>query len=240
MNEPAAAARPPRLLLAGAGGALGHEVLEAMLACGRYASVGVLTRAPLQPGLHKLQAVPFDDHGRLPACDVALVVFDRGLDRYGRDEAWHLPEPPGLPALARRLRTSGVHTLVVVCPIAPVLLPAALQHGLADLDEQAVAGLGFERLLFVRPTQDAGAAAPAGWPERLARWMLSQLRYMLPQREQPLRAASVAAFVAEVLRQWRDAAPGTRVAAAPLLWQAAQAGRLQCVVRDWLHGGAAS
>lgn len=231
---------PPRLLVAGAGGPLGREMLREALAHGRYARVGVLTRAPLQAGLRRLHAVPCgdDDTAALPAHDIAVVVFDRGRDHYGRDEAYHLPEPQALPALAARLRASGVHTLVVVCPIAPALLPQALQHGLANLDEQAVAALGFERLLFVRPTQDAVALTPNSWPQRLARWMLSQLRYMIPQQERPLRAGAVAAFVFEGLRQWRDAAPGTRVAAAPLLWAAAQAGQLQPVVQAWLHSDA--
>ncbi|WP_156466744.1 hypothetical protein [Methylibium sp. Root1272] len=231
-------APPPRLLVAGAGGPLGREVLKEALAHGRYASVGVLTRAPLQAGVRRLRAVPFGDGADLPANDIAVVVFDRGRDHYGRDEAYHLPEPQALPALATRLRASGVHTLVVVCPIAPALLPQALQHGLANLDEQAVAALGFERLLFVRPTQDAVAVTLTTWPQRLARWMLSQLRYMIPQQERPLRAGAVAAFVFEVLRQWRDAAPGTRVAAAPLLWAAAQKEGPEPVVRVWLHGDA--
>ena len=240
----APAPRPPRLLVAGAGGPLGREVLREALSHGRYASVGVLTRAPLQAGLRGLHAVPYEeDNGTvgasaLPAHDIAVVVFDRGRDHYGRDEAYHLPEPQALPALAARVRASGVHTLVVVCPIAPALLPQALQHGLANLDEQAVAALGFERLLFVRPTQDAVALTLTAWPQRLARWMLSQLRYMVPQQERPLRAGAVAAFVFEVLRQWRDAAPGTRIAAAPLLWAAAQKEGPEPVVQRWLHGDA--
>lgn len=231
---------PPRLLVAGAGGPLGREVLREALAHGRYAGVGVLTRAPLQAGLRRLHAVPYEDDNAaaLPAHDIAVVVFDRGRDHYGRDEAYHLPEPHELPALAARLRAGGVHTLVVVCPIAPALLPQALQHGLANLDEQAVAALGFERLLFVRPTQDAVPLTLAAWPQRLARWMLSQLRYMIPQQERPLRVGAVAAFVFEVLRQWLDAAPGTRVAAAPLLWAAAQKEGPEPVVQRWLHGDA--
>lgn len=231
---PRASATPLRLLIAGAGGALGRATVEEALAGGRYASVGVLTRAPLQPGLRGLKAVPWTEGGALPPADVAIVVFDRGRDYYGRDEAWHLPEPHDLLPLARRLHAAGVHTLAVLCPVSPSLLPQALQQGLADLDEQAVAALGFERLLFVRPTQDAPVATLSRWPERLARWMLSQLRYMIPQREQPVRAAAVVDFVFEVLQQWREAAPGTRVAGAPVLWRAAQAGGSEGVVREWL------
>ena len=231
-------ARPQRLLVAGAGGPLGRAVLEQALQQGsRYAGVGVLTRAPLQTGVRALEAVPHraDDGAPVPA-DVALVVFDRGMDFHGRDEAYHLPDPAELPALARRLRAGGVHTLAVLSPVAPGLLPQALQHGLASLDEQAVAAIGFERLLFVRPSQAARKLPLKARAERLARWMLSQLHYLVPEREQPVRAVSVAAFVFEVLKQWPDAPPGTRVVAPALVWEAAQLGGPEPVVRRWLGG----
>ena len=236
----AATNRPQRLLVAGAGGPLGRAVLEqALQRGGRYGSVGVLTRAPLQPGLRTLATVPHraDDDAPLRA-DVALIVFDRGFDFHGRDEAYHLPVPAELPSLARRLRAGGVHTLAVLSPVAPGLLPQALRHGLATLDEQAVAAAGFERLLFVRPSQTAPKLPLKARAERLARWMLSQLHYLVPQREQPVRAVSVAGFVFEVLRQWPDAAPGTRVAAPALVWEAAQPGGAEGVVRRWLAEGA--
>jgi hypothetical protein len=225
----------PRLLVAGAGGPLGRAVLEQALAGGRYAGVSVLTCAPLQSGLRGLCVLPHDAAATTPiAAETAVVAFDRGRDFHGRDAAYYLPDPAELPSLARRLREGGARTLVVMEPVAPSLLPLALQHGLATLDEHAVVACGFERLLFVRPTQAAAAIALPGAPQRLARWMLSQLRYMIPAREQPVRADSVAAFVFEVLRQWPDAPAGTRVAAAPLVWQAAQAAGPEPVVRDWL------
>lgn len=237
------ASTPQRLLIAGAGGALGRAVLERALAGGRHAAVTVLTRAPLQPGMRGLRTLPHaaGDTAAIQG-DVALIVFDRGRDFFGRDQAYHLPEPAELPTLAARLRAGGVHTLAVVCPTAPALLPQALQHGLAGLDEQAVARLGFQRLLFVRPAQEAPRQSLPRRAERLARWMLSQLHYMIPTREQPVRAESVAAFVFEVLEQWpgSGAPPGTRVAGAPLVWAAAQAEGPRGVVAQWLRGGAAS
>ncbi|HEU4458239.1 MAG TPA: hypothetical protein VFR90_03885 [Methylibium sp.] len=240
-TAPETALRPQRLLLAGAGGALGRAVLHEALASARFAGIEVLTAGAMQPGLRGLHPTPHDARAATPiAGEIALVVFDRGRDFYGRDEAWHLPEPAELPALARRLRAGGVHTLVVVCPTAPSLLPQALQQGLADLNEQAIAALGFDRLLFVRPTQDAPKPTLANHAERLAAWMLSQLRYMIPARERPVRAQTVAAFVFEVLRQWPGARvpAGTRVAGAPLLWAAAQQAGPAQAVANWLNAEA--
>lgn len=230
--------RPQRLVVAGAGGALGHAVLHEALAGARHASVAVLTAAPLQAGLRGLHTLPHDARaqGAIEA-DIAIVVFDRGRDFHGRDEAYHLPGPDELPALARRLRSGGVHTLAIVCPIAPSALPQALQQGLADLNEHAIAALGFERLLIVRPTQDAARPSLTHPARRLAAWMLSQLHYMIPARERPVRAETVSAFVFELLRKWPEAASnhGTRVAGAALLWEAAQAGGPSAAVQRWLH-----
>jgi len=242
LQRAASTLRPQRLLVAGAGGPLGRAVLHEALAAGRHASVSVLTIAALQTGMRGLRTLPYraDEAGPI-ASDIAIVVFDRGRDFYGRDEAYHLPEPEELPALARRLRFGGAHTLAVVCPTAPGRLPQALQAGLADLDEHAIAALGFERLLFVRPTQDAPAPRLAGQAERVAAWMLSQLRYMIPARDRPVRAETVSAFVFETLRQWPDAVAsrGTRVAGASLLWEAAQNGGAAAAVRRWLQGNGA-
>lgn len=228
-------ATPQRLVVAGAGGALGRAVLERALSSGRFASVGVLTGAPLLAGVRGLRAVAHDSSAMTAvSADIGVVVFDRGRDYFGRDEAYHLPEPAELPALAARLRAGGVHTLIVVGAVAPALLPQALQHGLANLDEHAVAALGFERLLIVRPAQEAPREPPLRRAQRLARWMLSQLHYLVPTREQAVRAESVADFVFEVLRQWPAAAPGTRVAGAPLVWAAAQPEGPAPVVARWL------
>lgn len=227
-----------RLLVAGAGGALGRAVLHEALARGRHARVAVLTKAALKAGMRDLHALPHDAQStQAITADIAIVVFDRGRDFYGRDEPYHLPEPDELLALARRLHAGGVHTLAIVCPTAPALLPAALQQGLADLNEQAIAALGFERLLLVRPTQDAPRATLSNHAERLAAWMLSQLRYMIPARERPVRAETVSGFVFEVLGQWPEVASsrGTRVAGAVLLWQAAQMEGPAATVRRWLE-----
>jgi hypothetical protein len=126
---------------------------------------------------------------------------------------------------------------MLVLPHAPALLPAALKAGLASLDEQAVAALGFEQFTVVRPAR-AGAVndgAPAGGPlHRLGRAVLSQLHWMIPQREQPLRAPKVAEFVVELARRLLDAPHGTRVVPPELLWDWAQPEGGERVLSAWL------
>jgi hypothetical protein len=212
------------VLVLGAGGRLGSALLAEALVAGRFASVQAGVAAPLASTLRSLVPLPCE---RLTApgalgASTAFVVFDRQRFSNGRDDAFVMPRPPQLPALARRLRDGGVRRVLVLVPHASSMLPQALGAGLATRDEAEVAALGFEHLVLLRPSQDVAAAGAAGRLARFAQWWLAQLRWMVPQREQPLRAALLARVAVQVARSLPHAAPGTHVLPQSLLWQLAQ------------------
>lgn len=236
-----AAARPvpgappqPRLVIAGATGALGNELLRRVVGLQQFGATQVLAREPIRAGLRGVgvTVVPSDEPKDWPAgsADTGLVLFDPPRLFYDRERALWTPAPEQLPALAGWLRRSGVQTLAVVLPHAQGRLPEALKRGLADLDEQAVASLGFERLLIVRSAQKPAAPAPRGFLQATADWMLSVTKYMVPSSEQPVRAVKVAELVAAALQL---APPGIHVAAPEMVWRAAQ-GEMRQEVRRWL------
>ena len=246
-----AASRPPRghgptpaarqaVLLVGGAGALGAAVLEQLLArSGGATKVGVAVRQPLGAALRGL--VPVDDEpGALRAFGTqdAVIVFDRARHANGREEAFARPELHGLHALAQRLHAAGVRRLVLVLPQTMASLPQALQAGFASLDEQAVAAVGFTHVVLVRPSQAGPAAKGSSAPQRLALWLLSQLHLMVPQQQRPVRLARLAEFVAALALGLRSAPPGTRIASAELVWQAAQSGSPDAVASRWLAGEA--
>ncbi len=234
-KPPRVAATPRRALVVGAAGALGAAVLEQLLATRRFDRVGALVEQMIQPAVHGFAPV-HDDDMALFAADTALVVFDRRRSANGREAAFTSPEPQGLPALAQRLHDGGACRLIVVVPHTPSLLPMALQQGLASLDEAAVAAFGFEQLVFMRMAQNERAAVGLDAPRRLARWMLSQLHWMIPQREQPVRAETVARVAAALALQLAQAPQRTRVVPATLLWQAAQRQHdASTLVAQWLE-----
>ena len=224
----------PRLLIAGATGVLGNEVLRRLAGSLRFDATQVLAREPIREGLRGVHVtvVRGDEPAQWPLApaDVGVVLFDPPRLFYDRERALWTPTPAQLPALARWLRASGVQTLAVVLPHAPGRLPEALKRGLASLDEQAVASLGFERLLILRSAQKPGVVAQRSAATRLAHWMLSVVKYMIPSSEQPVRAGKVAELLALALRL---APPGIHVAAPELVWQASQ-GDLPEVTRRWL------
>jgi hypothetical protein len=224
----------PRLLIAGATGALGNEVLRRLAGSSDFALTQVLAREPITAGLRGVQStlVPSEDPAQWPPgrADVAVVLFDPPRMFYERERALWTPAPEQLLALARWLRASGVRSLAVVLPHAPGRLPEALKRGLATLDEQAVAALGFERLLILRSAQKPPAPVHESFPVRLAHWMLSIFKYMVPSTEQPVRAVRIAELVSAALR---IAPAGIHVAPPELVWQAGQQDPRQ-VARRWL------
>ncbi|HET7835395.1 hypothetical protein [Variovorax ginsengisoli] len=225
------------LLIAGATGVLGHELVRRLAGRHRFDHTYVLAREPIRDGLPGVETVQVPD---LPmaqwppvAARTALVLFEPPRLFYDRERALWTPEPAQLPALAGWLRSCGVQTLAVVLPHDQGRLPEALKRGLASLDEQAVVALGFERVLLVRSAQKPVARRLAHPAERLAAWMLSIARFMVPPSEQPARASKVAELVDVALAL---APPGVHVAAPELVWRATQ-GELRSVVQGWVAAG---
>lgn len=228
------------LIVAGATGVLGSEVLRRLAGSGGFAHTQVLAREPMSTGLAQVSiaAVSGDDIATWPACTLpaqtGVVMFEPPRLYHDRERALWTPKPEQLLALAQWLRRCGVLTLVLVLPHAPGRLPRALRHGLASIDEQQVAALGFERVLLVRSAQKQVEQGGVGFPGNVAAWMLSTLKYMIPSSEQPVRPAKLAEFVDRVLRVLPE---GTHVAAPELLWQASQAQNMHVVLQAWLNTG---
>ncbi len=234
------AASPSTVLVAGGGGALGSAVLERLLASARFAQVRVLATRAFSAAMHGLEPIVVDrfdappEAPALPIADSAIVVFDRARHANGRELAFMRPQPDALGTLARWLHGHGVRRLIVVLPHAPAGLPDALKAGLANLDEQAAAALGFEQLVFVRSAQAPGSARAQAWLQRLADGVLAQMRIMVAVSNQPVRAAKVAQFVVELAAQLPASAHGTRVAPPELVWQAAQLRDPAPLLQAWL------
>lgn len=231
-----------RVLVAGGAGALGAAVLEHLLGQPAFVEVSVLVTQPLDAGLPGLNPVPWQD-GTAPIAlaattTSAVIVFDRERHANGREVAFWRPDPATLPALAARLRASGVRHLLIVQPHVSAGLPHALRMGLANLDEQGMAGLGFDHLVFMRPAQAPVMDGDRHPGHRLARWMLSQLQMMVPAQDKPVRAAKVAQFAVQIAAQLPHSPPGTRVLPSNMVWEAAQRTDLAALAADWLAGRA--
>lgn len=236
-HSPPPLAKLQRVLVVGGGGTLGSALLAEALVAGRFQRVATVVTGPLTSAMRGFETLTDGALQRGPeGFDLAFVVFERSRHANGRDDAFLQPAPADLPALARALRAGGVAQLVVVVPHAPALLPHALKAGFASEDERLIASLGFRQLVFLRAAQagvrEAGGSALA----RFARWWLSQLNWMVPSAEQPVRAVKLAALVVQLARLLPAAPAATRVLPPERLWQAAQADDAAPLLAAWLAG----
>lgn len=222
------------VLVAGGGGPLGSALLHELLASRRHGQVSVLVTQPLQAAMRALHTLVWTPDGDAPLPATAVVVFDRERGANGREEAFFRPQPEQLPTLAARLHARGVRHLLVVMPHAQASLPDALKRGLASLDEHAVAALGFEHLVFVRSAQAPSQGRHDHPAQRLAHWMLSQLQFMVPERERPVRAQKVAQFASQLATGLPASRSGTRVVPPEVVWEAAQARDAGSVAAAWM------
>lgn len=226
-------------LVVGAGGTLGSALLAEALAGARFRRVAAVVTGPLASALRGFVPLALSALEGRPeplGIELAFVVFERARHANGRDENFLQPDPAQLLPLARVLHARGVRRLLVVVPHTAALLPQALKAGLATLDEAAVAALGFEHLVFVRASQPGATDAGGSWLQRLAAAWLAQLHWMVPQREQPLRAQRLAELVVQLARRLAASPAGTRVLPPELLWQAAREPDADALFDAWLAG----
>ena len=223
------------MLVAGATGPLGNEVLNRVVGGQKYALVQVLARERYTEGLRGMQLLPQagDDPAQwaLQAADVGLIMFEPPRAFYQRERALWTPQPAQLQAVAHWMHASGVKTLAVVLPHDMGSLPQSIRQGLANVDEQSVAALGFERLILVRSAREAAKRRIGSLPQRTAAMLLSALSYMVPQSDRPVRAMHIARLVEAALQQ---APSGIHVASPERVWRAAQKDGLQAELQDWL------
>lgn len=223
-RTPQSTARPkPDLLIAGATGVLGNAVLRRLVGVHIYAHTQVLAREPVQQGMREVSLhVVAGEPSEWPIakrCDVAVIMFEPPRMYYERERALWTAAPEQLVALATWLKACGASTLAVVMPHAQGTLPESLKHGLATLDEQALAAIGFERLLILRSAEKPAALRHSNLLQALADWMLGIFKFMVPSQEQPVRPTKIAEIVDALLQ---SAPSGISVIAPQEMWALAQ------------------
>jgi hypothetical protein len=238
-NRPGAlpSARGSHVLLAGATGALGEAMVTRLASSSDVRLLSVLVCEPMVMGLRRVEELRVKGgdsaHWPIKSADDGWILMDPPRLFHGRERAMLAVEPAALRPIAAWMRRCGVRRLVVVLPHQQGRLPEAIKRGLATLDEQAVAAMGFETVVLLRSAQPGPRAAAAGsFLARLAAGMLGVLHYLVPSNQKPVRADGVAKVAACALEL---APPGIHVAAPELVWAAASAPEPAPLLSRWLQ-----
>jgi hypothetical protein len=194
---------PLTALALGMVGALGEELLAALVGSADYRVVHVGVKQPIGTATARFrpwvvgEGVVVADDAFVCLTD-DLVTAPSPLVRYG---------PGDVLATARIARECGARRLVLVSPLSALLQLNAAARTLSSADEVELLEAGFNTVLIVRPTADAERADGGlrGIARAVSRMVLD---IMLPPQVQPLRARTAAAAILEAVRR---AKPGISV-----------------------------
>lgn len=207
---------PDTLLLAGATGLIGHEVLRQSLARPRLRALHALVRrvpalAAADPRLHWLP-VDFRALPALPGGDTALCALGTTIKAAGSQAAFRAVDFDAVLAFARGARAAGVQRFGVVSALGAAAGSRVFYNRVKGEMEAALQGLGFDTLVIARPSLLVGDRAALGQPERrgerLGLLLSRPLGGLIPAAWRPIDAAVVARALLRTLAAGR---PGVQI-----------------------------
>jgi uncharacterized protein YbjT (DUF2867 family) len=193
-------ASPQRtVVIAGASGLVGRELLAGLLADDSVAAVYSLGRRELDLSHPKLTQHRVDYSKALPALsrvDEAFIALGTTIKVAGSQEAFRAVDHDAVIAVARAAKAAGAKRLGVVSAMGADPKSAIFYSRVKGEMEQVLASLGFETLVIARPSMLAGDRASLGQQVRggeelavkVSRWFGS----LIPANYRSIPAASVA------------------------------------------------
>lgn len=201
---------PPKrsAAVAGATGLIGQALLPLLLsdpACGPVHAL--VRRSALQlEGRVGLQLHTVDYAGplQLPPLDDAYCCLGTTLKVAGSKEAFKAVDFDAVLNFARAAQLAGATRLAVVSALGADPASPVFYNQVKGEMEVAVAALGFDHLVFARPSLLAGNRAALGQPprlgERLALALTAPLAGLIPRRVRPIQATVVARAMIRALQ----------------------------------------
>ncbi|MGL6069906.1 NAD(P)H-binding protein [Craterilacuibacter sp.] len=201
------------LLILGATGAVGQQLLAQALAHSDVACVVAPTRRAL-PAHAKLKN-PIVDFEALPAdapwwqADAALCALGTTRKQAGSDAAFYRVDHDYVLAAARHAHAAGTPAFVLNSSLGADAGARGLYLRTKGEAERDVMALGFASLAIVRPSLlDAGPRAQLRTGEEFGLWLDRHLGCLVPQKWRAIRVDKVAdSMLATALA----ATPGVRV-----------------------------
>jgi uncharacterized protein YbjT (DUF2867 family) len=195
-SDSAAARR--EVLLAGASGLVGHELLRQLLADASVARVHVLVRRELPQRDPKLaqHIVDFRALPALPAASEAYIALGTTIKVAGSQEAFRAVDFDAVLAAAKAAQAAGARRLGVVSAMGADARSRVFYSRVKGETEEALGRLGFSTLVIARPSLLAGDRHGVGQPVRrgeelgmqVSRW----IGFAIPANYRPIEARRVA------------------------------------------------
>ena len=202
-----------KLMLVGASGLVGQQVLRQALANSEISRLIAPTRRPLMPA-SRLEN-PIVDFERLPAraswwkVDAVICTLGTTMARAGSQAAFRRVDHDYPMAVARLARAAGATAFVLNSALGAAADSRVFYNRVKGELENAIARLDYHSLTLVRPSLLDGGTRTDGRPgERVALWFAGVLRPLMPAR---YRAVATDAVARTLLAAAVSQAPGVQV-----------------------------
>jgi uncharacterized protein YbjT (DUF2867 family) len=195
----------PDILLAGATGLIGRELMRELLAQRRAGTLHLLVRRPIEaPAGARCHVVDFAALPALPRAGSAYCALGTTIGQAGSQAAFRAVDHDAVLAFARAARAAGVTRLAVVSALGANPKSATFYNRVKGEMEAALQTLGFETLVIVRPSLLAGDRAALGQPlrlgERIALAVTGPLAPLIPRALRPIKATTVARGMLQAMK----------------------------------------
>jgi len=199
-DEPKAHPMPHRtVLIAGATGLVGQQLLKGLLADSGVHQVHCLGRRPLPLQHARLTAhiVDFAALPPLPACDEVYLALGTTIKVAGSQRAFRAVDHDANLAVATAARRAGARRAGLVSAMGASAVSPVFYNRVKGELEAALGRLGFDGLVIARPSLLVGDRAALGQPvrtgEHIGFALGRALGFLIPANYQPIDAARVAA-----------------------------------------------
>jgi len=185
------------ILVAGATGLIGRELVRALTARSPHGAVHLLVRRPIEPPAGAVcHVVDFAHLPALPPAQEAYCALGTTIAQAGSQAAFRAVDFDAVLAFARAARAAGATRLAVVSALGASAKSATFYNRVKGEMEAALSGLGFRTLVIARPSLLAGDRASLGQPrrlgERLALAVTGPIAGLIPKSLRPIKASTVA------------------------------------------------
>lgn len=187
-----------KVLLAGATGLVGGEILQGLLLDPSVAQVHVLSRRAIEVTHAKLQlhVVDFRQLPALPSVDEVYLALGTTIRVAGSQEAFRAVDFEANFAVAKAAIASGARRVGLVSAADADARSSVFYLKVKGALEEALASLNLSALVIARPSLLLGNREALKQPprlgEKLATPILKLLAPVLPKRYRPIHARAVA------------------------------------------------
>jgi len=212
--------RGPAVLVAGANGLVGRDVVRRLVAqtwagsvTALVRSAGALTAGRAMPGRLRECVVDFDrldapETQSALAADIVICALGTTIRVAGSQEAFHRVDVEYPAELARRTFAAGAHHFLLVSALGADARSHVFYNRCKGEAEAAILSIGFPSVTIVRPSVLLGKRSEFRFRESIAQNLSHAIGWLVPAAWRPVPVGAVAAALVTAARV---DAPGVRL-----------------------------